>query len=252
MRLQNWRLRGEQFGALWHDTGQDRQPYPLALISSARTYNAFEFQQREIREAFAADDRQDVRLAVRILAEPEVFVEISGQTYEKKPIRVIGAQLQRWCAIAVQEPGTTPAGGGDVILGSGIRQDLAALMIGQIPQNAAGKRTFARNDEPEEDYFSQSILRSAGAAPAPSKLEDAMRARFAGRGTIRAFQGPRHVRGELGTARWIDIAGDGRYVIGPRDMNAAVPADPQFLASAVASLINRGLREQRELAEQRW
>lgn len=223
MRIQNWRLRGEQFGALWDDTGQDRQPYPLALISTARTYNAFEFQQREIREAFAGDDRQDVRLAVRILAEPEVFVEISGLTYEKKPIRVVGAQLQRWCAIAVQEPGPTPTGGGDVVLGSGIRQDLAALLIGQIPQNAAGKRAFARNDEPEEDFFSQSILRSANAAPAAPKLEHAMRGGFAGRGTVRVFHGPRHVRGELGAARWIDIAGDGRYVIGPRDMKRLYP-----------------------------
>lgn len=252
MRIQNWRLRGEQFGALWHDTGQDRQPYPFALISSARTYNAFEQQQREIREAFAGDDRQDVRMAVRILAEPEVFVEISGETYEKKPIRIIGAQLQRWCAIAVQEPGPKPAGGGDVVLGSGIRQDLGALLIGQVPQNAAGKRTFARNDEPEEDFYSQDILRSAGASPASPRLEDVLRAGYAGRGTIRVFRGPRYVRGELGSARWVDIAGDGRYVVGPRDKNAAVPADPGFLASAVDSLITRGLREQRELAEQRW
>lgn len=252
MRIANWQLRGDQFGALWDASGQDRPPFPLSPMSSARTWGAFEYEQRRIQEAFAGQDRDSVRLAVRVLAEPEVFVEISGETVEKTPIRIIGAQLQRWCAIAVQEPGSTPAAGGDVVLGAGITTDLAALLVGQIPQNAAGKRTFARNDVTEDDYFSQNILRSAGAAGAAPKLEDAMRAGYAGRGTIRVCQGPRHTRGEVGVIRWLDIAGDGRYMIGPRDPDAAVPADSQLVVQTLASLITRGLHAQRELAEQRW
>ncbi|AOW92561.1 secretion protein [Rhodococcus sp. WMMA185] len=252
MNMRNWQLRGEQFGALWAATGHDRPPFPFSLISPARTYNAFEHEQNQIREAFAADDRQNVRAAVNVLAEPEVFVEVVGQTVDEAPIRIIGAQLQRWCAIAVQQPGATPAVGGDVVLGAGITDDLASLLIGLIPQNAAGRRTFARRDEPEPDYFSQGVLRSAGAASAAPKLENAMRKAYAGSGTIRVLQGPRHVRGELSTMRWIDIAGDGRYLVGPRDPNAAAAAGPELLVRTLTSLIGEGLRMQREMAEHRW
>ncbi|WP_072688858.1 ESX secretion-associated protein EspG [Rhodococcus marinonascens] len=250
--MRNWLLRSEQFGALWAATGQDRQPFPFTLVSPARTYNAFEHEQQQIREAFAGEDRQNVRTAVRVLAEPEVFVEISGETVDEVPIRIIGAGLQRWCAVAVQRPGATPAVGGDVILGAGITDDLASVLIGLIPQNAAGRRTFARRDEPEPDYFSQGILRSAGAAPPARKLENAMRKGHAGSGTIRVLRGPRHVRGELGTMRWIDISGDGRYLIGPRDPNAAAAAGPELLVSALSAAIGEGLRLQRETAEHRW
>lgn len=252
MRFANWQLRGEQFGALWDASGQDRPPFPLSPTSPERTRDAFEYEQRRIQEAFAGEDRDNVRLAVRILAEPEVFVEIAGETVEKTPIRIIGAQLQRWCAIAVQKPGPTPAAGGDVVLGAGITADLAALLVGQVPQNAAGKRTFARNDVNEDDHFSGSILTSPSASGSAPRLEDAMRAGYAGRGTVRVCQGPRHTRAELGVIRWLDVAGDGRYMIGPRDPDAAVSADPQLVVQTLASLITRGLHAQRELAEQRW
>lgn len=250
--IRNWQMRGEQFGALWAAADQDQQPFPLRLVSPARTHNAFEYEQNKIREAFSGDDREGVRAAVKVLADPEVFVEISGETVDKCPIRVIGAQLQRWCAVAVQQPGSTPVVGGDVVLGGGVTDDLASLLIGLIPQNAVGRRTFARRDEPEPDYFSQGVLRSVDAAPPAPRFEDAVRARFAGRGSIRVLRGPRHVRGELGLIRWTDIAGDGRYMIGPRDPNAAVAADSRLLVSTLASLVRDGVRAHREMDEQRW
>ncbi|MFZ2173820.1 MAG: ESX secretion-associated protein EspG [Rhodococcus sp. (in: high G+C Gram-positive bacteria)] len=252
MRIRNWQLRGEQFGALWAATGQDRQPFPFRLISPARTYNAFRYEQNRIREAFAGEDREDVRAAVRVLAEPEVFVEISGEDVDGMPIRIIGARLQQWSAVAVQQPGSTRAVGGEVVLGAGVTDDVASLLIGLIPQNAAGRRTFQRRDETERNLFSRGVLKSAGAALAAPRLEDAVRAGSAGRGSIGVFRGPRHVRGEMGMIRWIDIAGDGRYMIGPRDPDAAVGAGPQMLVSTLASLIGSGIRMQREMAEQRW
>ncbi|QNG18157.1 ESX secretion-associated protein EspG [Rhodococcus triatomae] len=250
--IRNWQIRGDQFGALWHGAGQDRSPLPFSLVGSARTHDAHEREQEAIRAAFAVEEREGVRDAVRVLADPEVYVEISGETVDERPLRIIGAQVQRWSAVAVQLPGSNPEVGGDVVLGAGITDDLAPLLIGVIPQNAGGSKTFARNDEPEPDHFSGSVLQSAGSVPAAPRFEDAVRAGYAGRGTIRVFRGPRHTRADLAMIRWFDLAGDGRYMIGPSDPHAAVPAGPRVLVDTLSTTLRRGIRVQREMAEQRW
>ncbi len=227
MNMRNWRLRPELFDALWAGTGQDRIPYPFRIVSAHPGLNAYVAEQNRIREAFAGAEHDDVRSALGVLAEPEVYVEISGSTADETPIRIIGAQHRQWVVIASQLPGRAPRIGGECDRGAPGGHPTDRL----IPQNAAGRRRFQRRDE-QDTHFSRGILQEVNrVAPAP-RLESAVQKGYAGRGKIRVFRGPRYGSGrDVGVMQWIDIAGDGRYVIGPHDPAAAHPAGPEQLVS---------------------
>ncbi|MFC9838135.1 ESX secretion-associated protein EspG [Rhodococcus sp. NPDC127530] len=240
MNMRNWRLRPELFAVLWAGTGQDRTPYPFRIVSAHPGLNAYVAEQNRIREAFAGAEHDDVRSALGVLAEPEAYVEISGSSADETPIRIIGAQHRQWVVIASQLPGRVPQIGGDVVIGAGAAGRLGAQLIGLIPQNAAGRRRFQRRDE-QDTHFSRGILQEVNrAAPAP-RLESAVQKGYAGRGKIRVFRGPRYGTGrDVGVMQWIDIAGDGRYAIGPHDPAAAHPAGPEQLVSSLDTLIGVG------------
>ncbi|AII06612.1 ESX secretion-associated protein EspG [Rhodococcus opacus] len=240
MKMRNWRLRPELFDALWAGTGQDRIPYPFRIVSAHPGLNAYVAEQNRIREAFAGAEHDEVRSALGVLAAPEVYVEISGSTADETPIRIIGAQHRQWVVIASQLPGRAPQIGGDAVVGAGAAGHLGAQLIGLIPQNAAGRRRFQRRDE-QDTHFSRGILQEVNrVAPAP-RLESAVQKGYAGRGKIRVFRGPRFGSGrDVGVMHWIDIAGDGRYVIGPHDPAAAHPAEPDQLVSSLDTLIRVG------------
>ncbi len=94
MKIRNWRLRPELFDALWAGTGQDRIPYPFRIVSAHPGLNAYVAEQNRIREAFAGAEHDEVRSALGVLAEPEVYVEISGSTASSEQLV---RQLQDWC-----------------------------------------------------------------------------------------------------------------------------------------------------------
>jgi hypothetical protein len=162
MNMRNWRLRPELFDALWAGTGQDRIPYPFRIVSAHPGLNAYVAEQNRIREAFAGAEHDDVRSALGVLAEPDVYVEISGSTADETPIRIVGAQQGQRVVIASQLPGRAPQIGGDVVIGAGAAGRLGAQLIGLIPQNAADS-SGATNRTPTS--LRESCRRSIGRPP---------------------------------------------------------------------------------------
>jgi hypothetical protein len=240
MSMHNWRLRPELFDALWAGTGQDRIPYPFRIVSAHPGLNAYVAEQNRLCESFAGAEHDDVKSALAVLAEPEVYVEVSGSTVDETPIRIIGAQGRGWAVIAAQLPGRAPHIGGDVVVGAGAAGRLGAQLIGLIPQNAAGRHRFRRRDE-EDLGFSRGILQDVNRVAPRPRLESAVQRGYAGRGKVRVFRGPRYGTGrDVGVMQWIDIAGDGRYLIGPHDPAAAHPAGPDQLVSSLDTLIRVG------------
>ncbi|MCQ4117604.1 ESX secretion-associated protein EspG [Rhodococcus tibetensis] len=240
MSMRNWRLRPELFDALWTGTGQDRMPYPFRVVSTHAGLNAYAAEQTSIREVFSGAEHDNLRSALDVLAEPELYAEISGSTTGDMPMRIIGAQREQWSVIATQLPGRSPQIGGDVVLGAGPSGQLGAQLIALIPPNAAGRTHFRRRDAEESEYAG-GILRDVNAAAPAPRLETAVQRGYAGRGKIRVFRGPRYGSGrDVGAINWIDIAGDGRYAIGPHDPRAANPAGPRELVAALDTLISVG------------
>ncbi|EOM78078.1 ESX secretion-associated protein EspG [Rhodococcus rhodnii] len=244
--MRECQIRSDQFAALWSETGLDESPYPLHLGVSAPTLDEHERLQQQIRAHFAGEAGDGVRDVIRVLATPEVFVEVSGIDASGSRIRVLGARNQQFGAVAVQFPGARDDLGGEIRLrlipGSAMGTAIAAL----LPPNAPGTRVFARNDEPEPDYFSGRILQDVAAPARASRFEAAVRAGYAGAGTIRVATGPRYADSEVAWLRWFDIAGDGRYVITSRDENAAKSARGEQVGKWCDRMMTQGIETFRE------
>jgi EspG family len=242
----NWQFGAAQFGALWNGTGLDRYPFPFDIVSGFTWRDDAERFEQQVREAFAGPEHERLRAAVTVLANPEVHVAVSGRTVANERIRVIAAQAQRYAAIAVQHPGPDDDTGGDIVLGFGSVGRLAGQIVGVLPANAGGNSEFTRRTDPSDDAprgFTTALAVSRRAAP----LEQVLATGHAGDGTIRVWAGPRYGRqAQAGEVRWIDIAGDGRYVIGPQDGSRAVPAGPQRLSQILDALLNRAFEDFKE------
>lgn len=246
--MENKKIRSDQFAALWPQAGGDGAPIPFVFDVSSGWQSEDARIQNEIRDAFAGDAGDEVRNALKILAEPEVFVSVFGKGADGRVIRMIGGLSTGWSAVAIQLPGATDDVGGEIVLGLAQTVKLAHLLVGALPANAGGRRTFARN-EPEPEFFSGSILQDVnGPSPLP-RFEDAVRARYAGAGVVRVFAGPRYRSTLVGSLRWFDVSGDGRYMISSSDPDEAVSASPAVLVSAIAGWLREGLEMFREAEE---
>lgn len=248
----NWQLGAAHFGALWYETGLDRYPFPFDIASGFEWQVDAERYEREVRAAFAGPEHERLHAAVRVLAHPDVHVAVTGRTVDGVRIRVIAAQADRFAAIAVQRPGTDDAHGGDVVLGFGSVDRLAGAIIGVLPQNAGGHKEFQRSSA-ESSSGSLGFLTSASATRPAPRLEQELAAGHAGHGAVRVWAGPRYGRQlEVGRLRWIDIAGDGRYLIGPGDRDRARPGGPDRLTTALGKLVQIGLDDTRDNTHENW
>ncbi|WP_068268981.1 ESX secretion-associated protein EspG [Aldersonia kunmingensis] len=242
----NWQLGAAQFGALWYGTGLDRYPFPFDIVSGFEWQDDADQFERAVREAFAGPEHERLRAAVRVLTKPDVHFAVTGRTVDETPIRVIAAQAQHLAAIAVQQPGPDENHGGDITLGFGSAGYLPGQIVAVLPPNSAGHNEFRRSTMTHDDE-PRGFLSSAIATRTAPRLEQALTDRHAGNGAIRVWAGPRYGRqAEIGSLRWIDIAGDGRYVIGPRDRDRAIPADPAGLTRILEGMLELGLEEVRE------
>jgi hypothetical protein len=244
----NWQIHGAQFGALWHDTGLDRYPFPFHIVSGFSWQSDLDKFEADVVAAFAGEEHERLRAAVRVLANPEVHVAVTGRTVADEPIRLIAAQVQQTVAIASQLPGPGPLHGGDVVLALGRAGQLAAQIVGSLPANAAGKQHFhaTRAERDAEQAYSGGFLTQRASATQP-RLEAVLTTHHAGNGGIRVWSGPRYGRENLiGSFRWIDVAADGRYVIGPYDRTQARPASPEAMTRVLDGLLTTAREEGRD------
>ncbi|AOW93988.1 secretion protein [Rhodococcus sp. WMMA185] len=236
--MKNWTLRSEQFGALWEGTGQDRVPHPFDVVSSIPTYGAYRAEQDRIRAEFTGPENAELKIVLQVLAEPEAYVEISGVDADEAPVRIIGCQRQQSAVVAVQQPGPRVNIGGDVLIGCGRSGRLAAQIVGQMPQNSGGRRTFQLLGSAEEVGYRGSVLQPASGGSSLPRFERVPPTARAGDGTIRVHRGPRFGPGrDVGYVRWFDVAGDGRYVVRSHDPRTVHPCTPEQLVGGLDRLL---------------
>ncbi|WP_245813973.1 ESX secretion-associated protein EspG [Rhodococcus marinonascens] len=217
-------------------------PYPFDVVSQIPTYDAYLAEQSRIRADFTGPENTELRTALQILAEPEVYAEITGVNVDEASIRIIGCQRQESAVIAVQQPGPRINVGGDVLVGSGPSGRLAAQIIGQIPQNSGGCRTFQLLGSSEESEFRVSVLQPAGGVASLPRFEKVSPSSRVGDGTVRVQRGPRFGRGrDVGHIRWFDVGGDGRYVVRSHDPRTVHACKPEQFVAAVDNLLRAAI-----------
>lgn len=245
--IQHWQLSPVQFAALFTSEGVDGVPEIFQITTPHHWVHEREMDFARIREAFAAPEHEDLREAISVLATGEITIEVSGVDHEGRTIRVIAALGHNTAALARQLPAVGD-GAGDILIAYGPGKNLASTIVGALPANAGGPRQFEplRASEPQEYDYSASILVPAFAAAATPRFDEVM-SRAVGSGCVQVLRGPRHLTGRgLYQTQWIDIAGEGRYLIGPKDFDNPVSGDPESFVKRVASMIRAGLRDSRE------
>ncbi|MET9028306.1 ESX secretion-associated protein EspG [Nocardia sp. NPDC004168] len=235
----NWTLTPDQFALAWSRTDGDRIPYPLAVRLSARDTAERTAQLPALDRWCAQVLDADLEAALRILAQPDLRVEVFGQRdaaseppsrenggprppaidtgrqSEARPIRILGAAAGNIAVVAAQRPGATPDRGGDVRLFAGSSKTLCPRIVSMLPENNPGMlpRLTAPLSQVGED--SRNLVTVPVAGPSiPSRIRKLLRQPREGIGqmVVSARRGVGEPR-PFGVLCWIDVVADGRYAV---------------------------------------
>ncbi|MGW4714982.1 ESX secretion-associated protein EspG [Nocardia sp. NPDC004260] len=264
----NWTLTPDQFALAWSRTDGDRIPYPLAVRLSAR-------DTAERTAQLPALDRwcdqvldADLEAALRILAQPDLRVEVFGQRdaapeplsrehsgprppaidtgreSEARPIRILGAAAGNIAVVAAQRPGATPDRGGDVRLFAGSSKTLCPRIVSMLPENNPGMlpRLTAPLSQVGED--SRNLVTVPVAGPSiPSRIRKLLRQPREGIGqmVVSARRGMGEPR-PFGVLCWIDVVADGRYAVRTGTDVDVVAVTAERLAAQLRPLVAAAAR----------
>jgi hypothetical protein len=233
----NWTLTPDQFALAWSRTDGDRIPYPLAVRLSARDSGERAAQLPALDHWCAQVLDADLEAALRILAQPDLRVEVFGQrdaapgppargnggppsvvsaeTGPARPIRILGAAAGNIAVVAAQRPGATPDRGGDVRLFAGSSKSLCARIVSMLPDNTPG--TLPRMTAPlaQVGEDSRNLVTVPVAGPSTSsRIRKLLKQPREGIGqmVVSARRGAGELR-PFGVLCWIDVLADGRYAV---------------------------------------
>ncbi|MEU7628398.1 ESX secretion-associated protein EspG [Nocardia sp. NPDC049220] len=244
----NWTLTPDQFALAWSRTDGDRIPYPLAVRLSARDSAERAAQLPALDHWCDRVLDADLEAALRILAHPDLRVEVYGQrdpvpvthgpdphrdgeprtplqegerTPDRelgpavRPVRILGGAAGNVAVVAAQRPGETSDRGDAVRLFVGTPKSLSARLVSMLPENTPGAlpRLTAPRTQVGEDSRDLVTVPVAGPSTA-ARIRTLLKRPRAGIGQI--VVSARHEVGEprpFGVLCWIDVAGDGRYVV---------------------------------------
>ncbi|MGW5573162.1 ESX secretion-associated protein EspG [Nocardia thailandica] len=155
---------------------------------------------------------------------------------ERRAVRVLAAVAGDTAALAVQEPGTLPDRGGDVLVRLGSTKGLAAALFAHLPavRPGAGPALSAPLDRVREDSRDLVTMPVAGPGQA-TRIRALLNRPRTGVGQI--IVAPGAAGPVCGVLCWLDIAGDGRYLVHTRADVDIVPATPTATVDRLRPLL---------------
>ncbi|MGK8486960.1 ESX secretion-associated protein EspG [Nocardia asiatica] len=266
----NWTLTPDQFALAWSRTDGDRIPYPLAVRLSARDTGERAAQLPALDRWCDQVLDADLEAALRVLAQPDLRIEVFGQRdaapdpaprgdggrrppgteieqgHEPtaRPVRVLGAAAGNIAVVAAQRPGATPDRGGDVRVFAGSSKTLCARVISMLPENTPG--ALARMTAPlaQVGEDSRTLVTVPVAGPStPARIRRLLRQPREGIGQM--VVSARRGAGELqpfGVLCWIDVVGDGRYTVRTGDDVDVVAVNAERFAAHLRPLVTAAAR----------
>ncbi|MFC8043686.1 ESX secretion-associated protein EspG [Nocardia sp. NPDC057353] len=229
-----WRFTPDEFAHVWRETDSDRVPYPLRILETPRTEDAAEKQRVELTARLPHRADPDLTACLRLLAAPHTrIVVIGGGPKPGAELRLLACAVFDHAVLAVQEPGRKPEFGGAVQLSIGHTNRLGARIAQALPPARPGR------------------------LPARAAAVDAVRdeetlalppaARLIRRLLLQPHSAEGHIRVEARLDRpdppaalhytWMDVEGDGRYLIKSGDTVHLVPAGTEQLAAQLQKRI---------------
>ncbi|MEV6432081.1 ESX secretion-associated protein EspG [Nocardia sp. NPDC051463] len=255
----SWTLTPDQFALAWSRTDGDRIPYPLAIRLSARDTTERAAQLPALNRWCDRTLDADLEAALRLLARPTVRVEVFGQRDDTsseaaaiRPVRVLGVSTGEIAVVAAQRPAATPDRGGDIRLFVGAAKNLSARVVSMLPENTPGmiSRMTAPQNRVKED--SRDLVTVPVAGPStPSRMRRLLNRPREGIGQI--VVSLRRADDELrpfGVLCWIDVVGDGRYVVRTGTDVDIVPVTAEVFTAQLSPMVTAA--ERRIAYAERW
>ncbi|MDG3011296.1 ESX secretion-associated protein EspG [Rhodococcus sp. D2-41] len=243
----SWRLSALDFSVLWERAGFDQLPYPFGFSSQAETLEESLLERSRAARAF--DERGDdgLEAVVDTLAHARVRVEVLGTQWQPRqmPIRVLGGIRGAGGVVAVQFPGHIDSAGSDVVIGRCAGSQVVGRVVDLLPPVAEGRtRGLSVELERVEAGPRRSVLQRADEVAPRQQLRQMAELPRSGQGEITVATG--FGIDEVSEARsWVDIAGDGRYLIRRTSVLAVRPASPRAVVAAVDEVVGRALERLR-------
>ncbi|MGB6274015.1 MAG: ESX secretion-associated protein EspG [Rhodococcus sp. (in: high G+C Gram-positive bacteria)] len=247
--MTTWTMPGIDFMMLCSRFGRDRLPYPLAVTIDVDTVD--ELRQLRLEASARIDAMMDEKLgaAVRTVVDPIARIECRGETTDSPfgIMRSHAAIRHDTAAVLTQQPGPDASSGGAVTIELTGPDRAPAVVLGSVPNIAAGHRPAERLERA-----------LAAATSGGSHLSTATRGATADERFRSFFDRPRSAVGEIIVACgktydnrrdtdavsffWMDFEQDGRYIVHSAESIDIVPADTAGLASEIGRHVAVALR----------
>ncbi|MBB3036444.1 ESX secretion-associated protein EspG [Hoyosella altamirensis] len=234
MHVKSWHVTALELSILLFSAGRDRLPYPLQHSLPNSDEGATREELATAKRRIEKQLSRELEEAALCLLEPEKYAQSvsfvrDGESAKKQ--RAIAAARGAHAGVAVQEPGASESHGGDVVLRLVPRAAAAQYVVASLPDTPAG--------------LSRSVTGHTTVAKAAETLmpqrhpthSDGVTAemlfsrRRTATGEVIVGSGPTYSTrvNETDTAlSWIDVDGDGRYLVratGNSDCLSVLPAD---------------------------
>ncbi|WP_228002262.1 ESX secretion-associated protein EspG [Nocardia australiensis] len=230
-----WTFTPDEFAHVWRETQVDRHPYPIQILETPRTEHEASTLRIGLNERLPPGGDPDLSACLRILAQPHTrIVAIGGTHTPGSEIRLLAGAIFDRAVLAMQEPGTSPEFGGRVRLSIGHSNKLGARIAALLPNTPAGREP-ARAAPADAIRDQETVVAPQPTAPPIRRL------------LLKPHTADGHIRIEPRLDRpdppapihytWIDVQGDGRYLIKAGDTVHIVPASAEQLAGQLQKRI---------------
>lgn len=230
-----WTFTPDEFAHIWRETDIDRHPYPIRVLETPRTEDAAEKLRAQLSERIPLRSDPDLSACLRILAKPHTrIVAVGGGHHPGTELRLLACAIFDHAVLAVQEPGRSPDYGGQVRISVGHSGKLGARIAALLPRTPAGREP-ARTAPTDAVRDQEVVVNTQPTAPPIRRL------------LLKPHTAEGHIRIEPRLDRptpappihytWIDVQGDGRYLIKAGDQVHIVPASPEQLAAQLQKRI---------------
>ncbi|WP_068278180.1 ESX secretion-associated protein EspG [Aldersonia kunmingensis] len=227
-----WTFTPDQFSYAWELVDANHLPYPLQVRPSARTESERDAHLRELKPWRAGAVDGDLQVALGLLARSPIRLTAFG-TDDLAEVRILGAASGPTATVVSQRVDQS-----GLHLWLGLRDELVDRFVEQLPDRPAGSeppRTALLSDvksEPENGMLSSATARSDSAL-----IRNVLRRSRTGVGHLLAEVLVDETLSVQPALTWIDVVGDGRYLIRSHHDVELIPASRAVVAAELHKLL---------------
>ncbi len=237
-----WVLTPDEFAHVWAtETDLDRRPYPVNMLPESTARTESEYAALGLRCRYARNTDPDLTAALVLCTRPDATtITVSGQRTagEQERILAFAAVVHRHAALLIARPEAVTV---VVCHARGLGERLVAAIgsapAGQSPSMRESQQAVldvSADDRPGGDI-------AAPRDPAAARFRRTLRAPVDSRGFITVTIAPDNPMSPPTRHRtWLDISGDGRYLLTTAAELVLTPVDDAEFAAQLIRLAGIG------------